>query len=71
MGTSISRRADQGAKKGKYVLAFVDDGDNLHEVDAKDVVVVSPHGRYRMPELMNSSPRDALGADLVLTLACM
>ena len=40
MGTSISRRADQGAKKGKYVLAFVDDGDNLHEVDAKDVVTV-------------------------------
>jgi hypothetical protein len=35
-------RADPGAKKGKYVLSFVDDGDNTHEVDAKDVVVVSP-----------------------------
>jgi len=49
MGTSISRRADQGAKKGKYVLAFVDDGDNLHEVDAKDVVTVS---RKWGPELI-------------------
>jgi SAGA-associated factor 29 len=41
MGTSGSRRADPGAKRGKYVLAFVDDGDNTHEVDAKDVVPVS------------------------------
>jgi SAGA-associated factor 29 len=40
MGTSGSRRADPGAKRGKYVLAFVDDGDNTHEVDAKDVVPV-------------------------------
>jgi hypothetical protein len=41
MGTSGSRRADPGAKRGRYVLAFVDDGDNTHEVDAKDVVIVS------------------------------
>lgn len=44
MGTSGSRRADPGAKRGKYVLAFVDDGDNTHEVDAKDVVPVSGLG---------------------------
>jgi hypothetical protein len=43
MGTSGSRRADPGAKRGKYVLAFVDDGNNTHEVEARDVVVVSPH----------------------------
>jgi hypothetical protein len=52
MGTSISRRADQGAKKGKYVLAFVDDGDNLHEVDAKDVVMVGLPWLVGSPELM-------------------
>lgn len=44
MGTSGSRRADPGAKRGKYVLAFVDDGDNTHEVDAKDVVPVGQTG---------------------------
>lgn len=39
-GTSGSRRADPGAKRGRYVLAFVDDGDNTHEVEARDVVTV-------------------------------
>lgn len=34
-------RADPGAKKGKYVLSFVDDGNSEQDVDALDVVPVS------------------------------
>lgn len=73
MGTSGSRRADPGAKRGKYVLAFVDDGDNTHEVDARDVVNVRTfHCRKRVwanlivsslnaAELLNCFVSDHLG----------
>ena len=34
-------RLDPGAKKGMYRLAFVDDGDNVHEVNKDYVIIVS------------------------------
>jgi hypothetical protein len=36
-----SGRPDPGAKKEKYRLAFVDDGDNIHDVHKSVVVMAS------------------------------
>lgn len=43
-GAASRGKADPGAKRGRYVLAFVDDGNNTHEVEARDVVMVSRIG---------------------------
>jgi len=41
-------KAESGAKKGMYRLEFVDDGGQIHEVDANLVVKVSPGRRAEL-----------------------
>lgn len=54
---SGGRQLDPKAKKGKYILMFVDDGNQEWEVDALDVVPVSLIS-YAVYEAANPARRE-------------